>query len=194
MVYEDPGTITDFGHIAGVSPFGELYGLAPTLHSEAEVAAGGDLHSFEGSDVVLDESGDTGVPGLGGDPVQPDAGQGGGGGVPGSEGVPADVLGGDAGCGGALLEHAGQVAAGEGAGPDAVEVEATEELAGLGAAVGEPLVEGCDGIGRSVVAVGDADELSAGFGVGLGLADSDEQAFKFGFDVGEVESGELGAA
>ena len=72
-------------------------------------------------------------------------------------------------------------------------MEATEQLAWLCASVGEPGVEGGDGVGLSMLAVGDADELAAGFGVGLGLADADEQAFGFGFDVGEFETGELGA-
>src|SRR5699024_1057830 len=38
--------------------------------SEAEVAAGGDLHGFERADVVLDEGGGAGVTGLGGDAVE----------------------------------------------------------------------------------------------------------------------------
>ena len=50
------------------------------------------------------------------------------------------------------------------------------------------------GVGLGVPTVGDADELAAGHGVGLGLADADEQVFGLGFDVGEHKAGKLGAA
>lgn len=60
--------------------------------------------------------------------------------------------------------------------------------------MGEPGVEGGDGVGLGVPTVGDADELAAGLGVGLGLADADEQAFGLGLDVGELKARELRAA
>lgn len=142
---------------------------------------------------MLDEGGDAGVPGLGGDAVEADASQGGGGGVPGSQGVSADAFRGDPGCCGAFLEDAGEAAAGERTGADAVVVEAEEELAGLCAAVGEPVVERGNWVGLGVLAVGDADELASGFRVGLGLTDADEQPLGLGLDVREVEAGELGA-
>jgi hypothetical protein len=45
-----------------------------------------------------------------------------------------------------------------------------------------------------VLAVGDADELATAFGVGLGPPHMHEQAGGLGLDVGERESGQLGAA
>ena len=45
-----------------------------------------------------------------------------------------------------------------------------------------------------MLAVGDADDLAAGLGVGLGATQVQQQAVGFGFEVGEGECGELGAA
>ena len=58
--------------------------------SQSEVAAGGVLHGFGRADVSLDEGGEPLVPGLGGDPVQGDAGDSGAGGVPGAQRVGGD--------------------------------------------------------------------------------------------------------
>lgn len=56
----------------------------PASRSQAEVAAGGHLKCLHRADVALDEGGDASVPGLGGDPVDADAGECRGGGVAGT--------------------------------------------------------------------------------------------------------------
>ncbi|MGH3951460.1 MAG: hypothetical protein ACRDSE_20465 [Pseudonocardiaceae bacterium] len=69
-----------------------------------------------------------------------------------------------------------------------------EQSAGLVAAQVEPGIEGGDGVGVGSVAAGDADELSALLGVALGAAHVDQETVGLGFDVGEVQVGEFGAA
>lgn len=50
-----------------------------------------------------------------------------------------------------------------------------------------------DRVGGRVVAVGDADDLAGGAGVGFGAADVDQQTLGPGLEVGEGEGGQLGA-
>ena len=63
--------------------------------SESEVTAEGGLQRLDATDVALDEDVDAAMPGLGGDPLDADAGAGGAGGVSGAQGVRSDLLGGE---------------------------------------------------------------------------------------------------
>ena len=70
------------------------------MASEPEVAAGGGLQGLDRADVALDEDVDAAVPGLGGDQLDADSGEGEGGasGVAGAQGVSADSVAEQAGC------------------------------------------------------------------------------------------------
>lgn len=90
--------------------------------------------------------------GLGGDPVDADAGQGGLGGVPGAERVGGDPLGGQAGGAGAGPEHDGDGVAGERVEGDPPVAHAGEQWSRSGAPGRASGGEGGDGVGEGVVA------------------------------------------
>lgn len=132
--------------------------------------------------------------GLGGDPLERHAGQGGGGGVAGPQGVGGDPLGGQTGGDCAVVDHAGHGVAGEAVGVGVEAVGAGEERTRSPATQLEPTGQGGDGVAGGALAVGDGDGLAGRFGVGLGPADPHEQPGGVVGDVVEVETDELGAA
>ena len=161
---------------------------------EPEVAAGGVLQGLGGADVALDEGGESLVPGLGGDPVQGDAGDGGAGGVTGAKRVGGDPFGGQSGGPGALAEHDRDRLAGDRRAGDRPVPHAGEHPALLGAAIPEPGVECGDRVGGDVLAVDDGDDLAIGVMVGLGPADGQNDSTGLELDVDERQRRQLGAA
>lgn len=134
------------------------------------------------------------MPGLGGDPVEVDAGLEGGGGVAGAQGVGGDAFGGEAGVGGAGAEHPGDGVAGECAEADVGVEQPGEQRSGLVAPMGAPAGESLDRVGGGVVAVGDADDGAFGVLVGLGRAQMQQQPAGLRLDVIQSERDQLGAA
>ncbi len=146
---------------------------------------------MHGADVALDEDVDAPVPGLGGDPVDADSGQGRAGGMTGAQRVRADPLDAKPGGCGPVLDDAGHRVAGYGHGRGQARAHAREERPGRGATQGEPGIEGGDRVGEGVLAVGDTDDLTSPIGVGLGAAQTEQQTSGLGLDVGEGECGKL---
>jgi hypothetical protein len=126
--------------------------------------------------------------GLGGDPVQRQAGEGGGSGVSGSQGVGGDPGAIEAGGDGAVSEHPGDDVVAERLVADPAGPDAGEQGTGLVAADLEPSSEGGDGVGGGVGAVGDGDDLAVSFLVGLGAADGEQQPGWFGVDAARVRA------
>jgi NAD(P)-dependent dehydrogenase (short-subunit alcohol dehydrogenase family) len=135
-------------HIAAIRARGRA---APA--SESEVAAGRMGQRFRGSDVVVEEGAEVTVSGLGGDPVDRGAVDGGSGGVASPERVAGDRDAVEAGLDGACLHEPAHRP-----GPDAFArgnagpVDPGEQRTGTCRADLEPAVECPDGVGLSVLA------------------------------------------
>lgn len=162
--------------------------------SQAEVAAGGVTQSINGADVALDEDVDAPVASLSGDPFDANAGQRGAGGVAGAQRVSGDPGGGQTGGSGAGTKDPSDGVTGDRLQSGTAGAHAGEQRARGGAAEVQPGGERGDGVGGPMPAGGDADDLAAAGGVGLGAADGDQQAGWLGLEVGEGEGGELAAA
>jgi len=72
--------------------------------------------------------------------------------------------------------------------------QAGEQSAGLGAAVSEPGVEGCDRVGGGVLAVDDGDDLALGLLIGFGPADGEQDSPELEVDVVQRHCCQLGSA
>ena len=133
------------------------------------------------------------MPGLGGDPVQGDAGEGGGGGVAGAQGVGGDPVPSRPAArrGRSIRATASPESGSRGDRPAQIRVNSGP---GWRAAEGEPGGEGGDRVGGGVLAVGDGDDLAVASWSVLDWRTVSSSPAGLVLDVGEGEGDELGAA
>jgi hypothetical protein len=101
---------------------------------------------------------------------------------------------GQAGGSGAFAEHDGDGLSGDRFAGDRPAAQAGEQSTGLGASVAKPGVEGGDRVGGGLLAVDDGDDLAIGVLIGLGPADSEQDAARLKLDVVQRQGSQLGAA
>lgn len=134
------------------------------------------------------------VAGLCRDPVQRNAGEGGGGGVSGAQGVRGDPGAVEAGGHRSFPEHPRDDVVAERLVTDATGPDPREHRAWLVTSDSQPGGQGRDGVGHGVGSVSDGDDLAVLFLVGLGSSDRDQEAAGLEFEVFQVQRDELGAS